>query len=102
MIEKPSVNCISEADLVSIIVRILTQLGGKAAKACVVELIYNECHEAFDHPYYQEAVSGGIPRWRHYIAWAKEQAKHSGLIKRPIQSGYGIWELTDQARQDAA
>jgi len=31
--------------------------------------------------------------WKHFVAWAKERAKHRGLIKYPKDSGRGYWEL---------
>jgi hypothetical protein len=95
MIEKPNLNYISQADLVEVIVAVLTALGHRAPKTTVEKEVFDRHHCEFAHPYYQEYVAGGVPRWRHYIAWAKEQAKHQGLIKRPQQSGYGIWELLE-------
>lgn len=50
-------------------------------------------YETFNQPWYQETVSGGIPGWQRNLAWAKERAKHKGLIKRPEDSGRGYWEL---------
>jgi hypothetical protein len=38
-------------------------------------------------------------RWQHFIAWAKEIAKHEGLVKRPAASGRGYWELTEKAKR---
>lgn len=93
--EFPS-NYISEAQLVPQIVAALRELGGRARKSDVEKKIHRRFEETFTQPYYQEEVSG-VVRWKHYIAWAKEQAKHAGLVKRPLQSGRGIWELTERA-----
>jgi len=46
---------------------------------------------------HKELVSNEIPRWKHNVAWAKERAKHRGLIKNPRESGMGFWQLTEIA-----
>lgn len=51
--------------------------------------------EIFEQPYYQVHVGNSALRWQHYIAWAKERAKSKGLLKRPEESGRGIWELSE-------
>ncbi len=88
---------ITETELVGPLIKALKELGGKAPKSLVERELYRRMQVIFDQPYYQEHVAGTIPRWRHFIAWAKEIGKHEGLIKRPISSGRGIWELTDKA-----
>ncbi len=90
---------ISQNDLIRIIVKVLQELGGRASKKQVDKKIYQLYENVFKEPYYQETVSNNTPRWRHNIAWAKERAKHAGLIKNPDDSGRGYWELTESGRR---
>ena len=85
---------VSQQKLVVHILRSLRNLGGRAAKKQVEEAIYEKFAEIFEHPYYNESVSHGVPRWRHNIAWANQSAKTQGLVKPPSESGRGYWELT--------
>lgn len=81
--------------LIPYIVKILYENGSKANKQFVEEKIFDMFQDEFLHPYYNELVSHGVPRWKHHIAWAKEKAKQNyGLIKSAEESGRGIWELT--------
>ena len=54
----------------------------------------------FEQSWYQELVSHGVPRWKHFVAWAKERAKHDGLIKPPSESGTGFWEFVETDQED--
>ncbi|MEA1944965.1 MAG: winged helix-turn-helix domain-containing protein [Euryarchaeota archaeon] len=93
----PPDNKISQDDLIPYIVDVLRKRGGRARKDEVEQEIYQMLRETFQQHWYQETVSGGIPRWQHNLAWAKERAKKKGLIKRPEESGRGYWELTANA-----
>lgn len=84
---------ISQDELIPYIVEVLRKHGGRARKDEVEQEIYQKFRETFQQPWYQELVAGGIPRWQHNLAWAKERAKKKGLIKRPEESGRGYWEL---------
>lgn len=86
---------ISRNALVSSIVQVLRRHNGRALKKDVEQEIYKIFKEKFEDPYYIETVSGGVPRWKNNIAWAKERAKLQGLVKRPADSGRGYWELTE-------
>ena len=88
---------ITQDDLIPHIVQILKRHGGNAAKKAVEKEIYTILEDTFKHPWYQETVSYDIPRWKHNVAWAKERAKKRGLIKKPNESGRGIWALTEKA-----
>lgn len=88
----------TEDDLIPHIIEVLKQHGGRAPKELVDEEIYQKFQSLFDEPWYQELVSGSIPRWKHHVAWAKERAKHRGLVKWPNQSGHGIWEVSESAQ----
>lgn len=87
---------VSQDRLIHYIVHVLQKYGGRARKDNVEKEIYKMLIDIFQSPYYQEPVANGIPRWQHNIAWAKERAKHKGLIKRPQDSGKGYWELTPE------
>jgi predicted type IV restriction endonuclease len=97
---KHSEEKITEAELVDNIVQVLNDLGGKADKQIVEKEIYKINRDIFENDWYQGFVSHGIPRWKHNIAWAKEAAKHKGLVKPPQQSGRGTWELTNKAKKN--
>jgi phage shock protein A len=92
-------NKVTQDDLVKFILEALHQFGGKARKERVEKYIYGKMQSVFQQQYYTETVSHRIPRWQHNIAWAKEEAKHRGLIKPPNESGRGYWELTDKAKK---
>ena len=83
--------------LVPEIVTILQSHGGLARKKQVEEEIFKKFERTYTLPYYQQLVSWGIPRWQHDLAWAKEAAKHRGLVKRPSESGRGTWELSKKS-----
>ena len=88
---------ISQHALIPHIVAIVKKHGGQAAKEQAEKEIFSKFRDNFQHPWYQENVSNGVPRWQHNLAWAKEVAKKQGLIKRPSDSGRGVWALTDKA-----
>lgn len=87
---------VTEGDLVAPLIKVLKDFGGRAPKHHVDKELFRRFRDIFSQPYYQECVAGDIPRWRHFIAWAKEIAKHEGLVKRPTASGRGYWELTEK------
>jgi hypothetical protein len=84
-------------ELIPHIIKILYKNGGKASKIFVETEIFELFQHEFVKLYYNDTVSHGVPRWKHHIAWAKERAKQRhGFIKSAIQSGRGIWELTNK------
>lgn len=85
---------ITQDDFIPYIIKILQKHDGRARKDQVEEEIYQLLKDILKEPWYQETVSSGVPRWQHFIAWAKERAKRKGLIKRPNDSGRGYWELS--------
>ena len=85
---------ITENELIPHIIDVLRKHDGKARKTVVEEEIYIKFQIIFEQPWYQQTISNDVPRWKHFIAWAKEKAKHRGLIKYPNESGVGLWELT--------
>lgn len=87
---------IKQENLIDYIIKILYEKGGKATKKVVENEIYQLFKNQFEGQYYQQKVAHGVPRWKHYIAWAKERAKHEGYVKSPKESGLGIWELTQK------
>lgn len=93
-VEPPDHQKISQHALIPHIVEILKRHGGQAPKERVETEIFLKFKGIFEHPWYQQTVSNGVPRWQHNLAWAKELAKKQGLIKRPSESGRGIWALT--------
>ncbi len=90
---------ISQDQLIPYIVKILKQHGGGATKDTIETEIFNMFQSTFEHPWYQELVSYGVPRWQHNIAWARERAKRRGIIKPPGPQGRGFWELTDDGKK---
>ncbi|MBM4322458.1 MAG: hypothetical protein FJ115_02770 [Deltaproteobacteria bacterium] len=79
---------VSESDrvprevLISTIIKVLQKNDGRASKEHVEKEVYKIYRDKFDKAWYQARVSNGVPRWQHNVAWAKEKAKHQGLIKR--------------------
>lgn len=99
--QKPKTSRLSDREvtremLVGIIIQVLKKYDGKASKKIVEQDIWQMYKEQFPHAWHQGTVSHGVPRWKHNIAWAKENAKHRGMIKKPAESGRGIWELTER------
>ncbi len=90
---------ITQEDLIPYIIESLRKFGCRASKTQVEKDIYELFESKFQEPWYQDSVAGGIPRWKHNIAWAKEKAKKAGLVKRPDDSGWGIWELTEKGKK---
>lgn len=90
----------TEDNLICLIVLVLGIMGGKGSKKQVEETIYDLFRNEFKKDYWHEKVAYGIPRWKHYIAWAKERAKQiHNFIKTPEQSGRGYWELTGKGKE---
>jgi hypothetical protein len=86
---------IIEDELIPYITKILFNNGNQAPKQLVEKKVFEIFKDKFNEPYFQETVSHGVPRWKHFIAWAKERAKQRhGYIKSAKESGRGIWELT--------
>lgn len=85
----------SQDDLIPIIILIIGIKGGRASKMYVEEKVYEVFHAEFSKACYHETIAGGVPRWKHDVAWARERAKQlHGYIKPPEESGRGQWELT--------
>lgn len=90
---------LKEHDLIDPILYILHTRGGRAPKSFVDNKLFSRYSNVFSKPYYKELVAHGVPRWKHFIAWAKEAAKQKyGYIKHPSESGRGIWELTEKGK----
>ena len=94
-VPRPPGQRITRGDVIDGIVKVLQMHGGKANKKTVEKEMYEMFRTEFEDPYWHEPVSHGIPRWKHEVAWAKEDAKTKrGLIKPRRESRWGIWELT--------
>jgi len=87
---------LTQEELIPHIIKALKENGGAASKKLVERKIFQSFKSLFEQPYYQQKVSRGVPRWQHNIAWAKERAKHIGLIESSAVSGRGIWKLTEK------
>lgn len=95
--EEPSnSNKISQDELIPHLINILKKHGGQASKEEVEKEIHAQFSKIFAQAWYQEIVSNSVPRWQHNLAWAKERAKKRGLIKKPSESGRGVWALTEK------
>ncbi|MCF7859980.1 MAG: winged helix-turn-helix domain-containing protein [Candidatus Cloacimonetes bacterium] len=91
---------LKEHDLIDPILYVLHTHGGSAQKSFVDNILFSRYQAVFNQPYYKEYVAHGVPRWKHFIAWAKEAAKQKySYIKHPSESGRGIWELTDKGKE---
>ena len=94
-----SSNYVTQAELVSPIINVLKEFGGGASKQKVVNELYSRLTGILGQPYYQTCVTGDVPRWLKFIEWAKEKAKHEGLVKRPAASGRGYRALTEKGKR---
>lgn len=92
----PGKEKVTQDDLIPDIIQVLGRNGGRCKKHQVEKEIYEMRRNSFADSYWKVKVSYGVPRWKHQIAWAKERAKKSGVIKNPDESGRGIWELTQK------
>ncbi len=91
---------ISQDKLIDYVVKVLYEYGGQATKIDVEKKIYRMLKDIFKQTWYQDTVSNSVHRWKHDIAWAKERAKqHHGFIKGALESGRGLWELTEAGKK---
>jgi hypothetical protein len=75
----------------------LAELGGKARRDEVVELVGKKMQGVLT-PEDQELLPSGIEvRWKNRVAWQRENMKRLGLLRD--DSPQGIWEITDTGRQ---
>ena len=96
-------NSITQDKFLSIVIKILQQLGGKAPKKKVEAKIAELHNKKLKHPWYQEYVGAqptvgyaGVPRWKKNVQFARNTAREYGFIKPTEKSGRGIWELTEE------
>lgn len=90
----------SQDNLIPFVILVIGSFGGKAYKHEVDEKIFKILKDEFSGHIYHETVSHNVPRWQHDIAWAKERAKQNhAYVKSAIESGRGIWELTDKGNE---
>lgn len=90
-------NEIKEDTLIPLIVFFIGNQGGRSTKKEIEEKIYQYYKFEFSKPYWQNSVAQGTPRWKHYIAWAKQRAVSiHHYIKKPTDNSRGIWELTEK------
>ena len=93
---------ITQRKIVPFILVALRKFGGGAEKTKVESEIYRLLQETFQHSWYHQRVSWGIPRWKHYVSWAKQIAVQKGLVKKADQSRRGFWELTKKGKSPSA
>ena len=87
---------ITQEQIVPYIIKALGDLGGRAHRNKVLQVVYNELKDIFSQPYYQEILARGDIRWRKMTDYARLRAKHNKLIRETEKSGRGIWELTEK------
>lgn len=86
-------NRLIQEDLKPLILGILVEHGGVAPRSIVVSEIYSQLDIEFNTDYFLETDDWNRPRWLRWIEWAKQRLVIDGRIKRPTESGRGIWEL---------
>jgi len=87
---------IPEMMLIKEIIMILKKNGGSAEKVVVEKTVFEKNKNEFSKPYWQAPVGGGVPRWQKNTQFARNSACKLGLIKSPVESGRGIWELAEK------
>jgi len=86
-------------DLIPHILQAIMNHGGRASKDTVENELYEKFEDIFSQSWYQGLVSNNVPRWKHNIDWARNKARERGLIKRPEESGYGFWEISEVGKK---
>ncbi len=77
------------------IIKILGDNGGALKRPLVHKKVYQIIDE-FKNPYYHEIEPNGYKRWIHRVDTVKETLKREGHLKKPSESGRGIWALTEK------
>lgn len=91
----------TEDNLIPLIMLVLDTIGGRASKKIIEKRIYDLFRDEFKKEYWHEKDDYGVPRWKKYIAWAKERAKQiHKYIESPQKSGRGFWELTQKGKEN--
>ena len=75
----------------------LTELGGKARRDEVVELVGEKMQGVLTPDDHELLPSGIEVRWKNRVAWQRENMKRQGLLRG--DSPQGIWEITETGRQ---
>jgi hypothetical protein len=75
----------------------LTELGGKARRDEVVELVGKKMEDVLTPSDHEVLPSGVEVRWKNRVAWQRENMKRRGLLRN--DSPQGTWEITETGRQ---
>jgi len=79
------------------ILQSLVELGGRAQKKIVMELVYEKMKDDFVQEDL-EKLSGGQTRWFNTASWEYSKMKREeGLFKENVPNG--IWEISDKGRK---
>jgi hypothetical protein len=76
------------------LVKTLHELGGRAKRGDVMQMIWEKRKRILSQNGYQIMTRKG-PRWKRLIAYAARRAKKKGLLLEADESGHGIWQLTE-------
>lgn len=93
-----NIESITEIGVISYLIKYLQDMGGSARTKDAELGVFKMLEKVFRQEHYQINHKDGTPRWKKYIHWARDKAKNRGLIKKPNESGRGIWELTEKGQ----
>lgn len=75
----------------------LTEVGGSAPIAEVLERVHGKMKNRLKEPDLQLLKSTNMPRWRNTAMWARNNLKEEKLMKS--DSPFGIWEITQAGKE---
>lgn len=73
----------------------LYSLGGKGRMQKVLDMVKEKMEHRFSDIEYQTLKNGSTKRWESTAQFARNALVLRGLLKRPEESGWGVWELTE-------
>src|SRR5262249_8619092 len=67
----------SQGELLDEVIAMLKEAGGSLPKADVEANHFEKLKTAFEHPYYQHEVGGGVPRWKKNLQFPVNAGRES-------------------------
>ncbi len=92
---------IEQSEFGDIVLSLLRASGGQASRPEVLDAIHGTFKGQFTEADYAllRSQTPPKPRWVHNVDWAKRKLVTEGYLRRPSDSPYGVWVLTDRTRK---
>jgi hypothetical protein len=102
-LRKGSLGSVEQDEFIGIIIDLLNSFGGQQHRQRIINSVHTLYSFQFSAPDYELLKSQNPPkeRWIHNIDWAKRKLVQQGVILAPSQSPYGVWILSDAAKEQA-